>query len=191
MFAFCVVGVAGTFLGSTVSGLFWIAAGLVVLATAAGLLAWLTLRWVPNSAVGVVEKLWSSTGSVQEGHIMALDGEAGFQAGLLRGGVHFGLWRWQYRVHKTPLVTIPQGKLGYVYARDGEAAAPSQTLGHAVPCNHFQDVRGFLQADAKSGRHGRRGRQLAILREGVYAIAQFLLPRYRPQEDDARAAART
>ena len=59
---------------------------------------------------------------------------------MLRGGLHFGLWRWQYRIHKLPLVTVPQGKIGYVYARDGEALLPSQTLGQVIPCNNFQDA---------------------------------------------------
>ena len=31
-----------------------------------------------------------------------------------------------------PLVTIPQGKIGYVYARDGKPLPPSQTLGSVV-----------------------------------------------------------
>ena len=43
-----------------------------------------------------------------------------------------------------PLVSIPQGKIGYVYARDGEALLPSQTLGQVIACNNFQDARGFL-----------------------------------------------
>src|SRR5262245_13471196 len=65
-----------------------------------GLVCWLTLRYIPNQQVGIVEKLWSPVGSVPEGSIIALKGEAGYQADLLRGGIHFGLWRWQYRVHK-------------------------------------------------------------------------------------------
>jgi uncharacterized membrane protein YqiK len=135
--------------------------------------AWLTLRYIPNQKVGVVEKLWSGSGSVPEGRIIALSEEAGYQADLLRGGIHFGLWRWQYRVHKLPLVTIPQGKVGYVYARDGEPLPPSQTLARVVDCNNFQDARAFLgspnEADETKAR-GQRGRQRAILREGVYAI---------------------
>ena len=82
---------------------------------------------------------------------------------VLRGGLHFGLWRWQYSVHKRPLITIKQGKLGYVFSRAGEALGPSQTLGRVVDCNHFQDVQAFLAS-------GQKGRQRAILREGVYAI---------------------
>jgi uncharacterized membrane protein YqiK len=136
------------------------------------LLYWLTVRYIPNQEVGIIEKFWSRAGSVPEGTIIALNGEAGFQADLLRGGMHFGLWRWQYRVHRAPLVTIPQGKIGYVYARDGEALSPSQTLARIVPCNDFQDARAFLgqPGEGDAPVRGQRGRQRAILREGVYAI---------------------
>jgi uncharacterized membrane protein YqiK len=131
------------------------------------------MRYIPNNRVGVVEKLWSGRGSVPEGRIMALSGEAGFQADVLRGGLHFGLWAWQYRIHKVGLVTVPQGKIGYVYARDGDPLSPSQTIGRVVGCNNFQDARTFLLGDGKDEgdeRLGQRGRQRAILREGVYAI---------------------
>lgn len=141
----------------------------------------LGLRYISNNKVGVIEKLWSAKGSVPEGGIIALEGEAGFQADVLRGGLHFGLWRWQYRIHKVPLVTVPQGKIGYVYARDGEPLLPSQTLGKVVECNNFQDARSFLAGKGSTPDSapdtGQRGRQRAILREGVYAInlAQFLV----------------
>jgi uncharacterized membrane protein YqiK len=150
-----------------------IVGGIVLFFVLAVIVAWLTMRYIPNKQVGVVEKLWSLRGSVPEGRIIALNGEAGYQAELLRGGLHFGLWRWQYRVHKVPLVAVPQGKIGYVYARDGEALPPSQTLGRVVTSNNFQDARAFLGgADTKDGESspGQRGRQRAILREGVYAI---------------------
>jgi hypothetical protein len=127
--------------------------GLVVAALLTLLASWLTLRRIPNQQVGVVEKLWSRAGSIREGNIIALNGEAGYQVDLLRGGVHFGLWRWQYRVHKVPLVTIPQGKIGCVYARDGEPLPPSQTLGRVVPCNNCQDAHSFL------GELGDRGEE--------------------------------
>jgi uncharacterized membrane protein YqiK len=172
--------------GSLATGLDWLwsfgTTALVVMAllAAAAAFVWISLRYIPHNSVGVVEKLWSLTGSVPEGRILALHGEAGFQAELLRGGLHFGLWRFQYRLHKVPLVTIRQGRIGYVYARDGEALPPSQTLGRIVPCNNFQDARAFLgdgtsraphgTAHAADNAAGQRGRQRSILREGVYAI---------------------
>ncbi|MFL5342300.1 MAG: SPFH domain-containing protein [Gemmataceae bacterium] len=144
------------------------------------------LRYISNDRVGVVEKLWSPKGSVGEGRIIALNGEAGYQAELLRGGFHFGYWRWQFRIHKMSLVTVPQGQIGYVYARDGEPLAASQTLGRVAPCNNFQDAKAFLNGTqvgepgaSASGELvlGQRGRQRAFLREGVYAInpALFLV----------------
>lgn len=138
------------------------AAALLIL----GVLAWWAsgVRFIPHDSVGIVEKLWSFKGSLGEGKILALNGEAGFQAELLRGGVHRFYFPWQYRVHRQPLVLIPEGRIGYVYARDGRALEPRQTLGRTVPSNDFQDGRLFLH------RGGQRGRQQAILREGVYAI---------------------
>ncbi len=130
------------------------------------------LRYIPNSRVGIVEKLWSAKGSVEEGRIIALGDEAGYHVDLLRGGFHLRLWRWQYRIHKVALVTVPQGKIGYVYARDGQPLQPSQTLGRVVACNYFQDARTFLgeSSNEDPAQLGQRGRQRAILREGVYAI---------------------
>ncbi len=61
------------------------------------LVYWFSFRYIAHNSVGVVEKLWSWKGSVPEGQIIALDGEAGFEAELLRGGLHFGYWRWQYQ----------------------------------------------------------------------------------------------
>ena len=121
-----------------------LAVGLIVVFEVLG------VRYISNNRVGIVEKLWSPRGSVAEGRIIALDGEAGFQADVLRGGLHVGYWRWQFRIHKVPLVTVPQGKIGYVYARDGEPLPPSQTLGHVVACNNFQDARSFLAGEPAS-----------------------------------------
>ena len=50
----------------------------------------------------------------------------------------------QYRIHKAPLTIVPQGKIGYVFARDGEPLVPSQTLGRVVSSNCYQDARRFL-----------------------------------------------
>jgi uncharacterized membrane protein YqiK len=148
---------------------------LVILAVVAVLALFeaLGLRYIPNDRVGVVEKLWSPKGSVSEGKLLALNGEAGYQADLLRGGIHFGYWRFQYRIHKLPLVAVPQGQIGYVYARDGEPLTASQTLGRMASSNNFQDARAFLTG-GEGATVGQRGRQRAILREGVYAINQAL-----------------
>ncbi|MEN6526391.1 MAG: hypothetical protein ABFD65_07885, partial [Candidatus Polarisedimenticolia bacterium] len=128
-------------------------------------LAWLLgLRYIPHNKVGVIEKLWSARGSLSGGRIVAAQGEAGFQARLLRGGLHLGYFPWQYRIRRQPLVVVAEGKIGYVYARDGQPLPPTQTLGRTVDCNHFQDAAAFLAGG------GQRGRQRAVLREGVFAV---------------------
>jgi uncharacterized membrane protein YqiK len=127
------------------------------------------VRYIPNDRLGILEKLWSPSGSVAEGFI-ALNGEAGFQPDTLRGGFHF-FPPFQYRVHVAPLVSIPQGQIGYVYARDGVALAPEQTLADNEVARDFENVRDFL------AKGGQKGPQRKILREGVYAInlAQFVV----------------
>lgn len=128
------------------------------------------LRIIDNDKVGIVEKWWSTKGSLKE-QIIALNGEAGYQPELLRGGIHFRT-PLIYKIHVVPLVTIPQGKVAYVFARDGKPLEPTQTLGKVVgQGNNFQDVRGFLM------NGGQKGPQRGIIREGTYAfnLAQFVI----------------
>lgn len=130
----------------------------------------LGFRIIDNDKVGIVEKWWSRKGSLNE-QIIALNGEAGYQPELLRGGIHFRT-PLIYKIHVVPLVTIPQGKIAYVFARDGKSLDPTQTLGKVVPeSNNFQDVREFLI------NGGQKGPQRGIIREGTYAfnLAQFVI----------------
>src|SRR4051812_20138783 len=127
------------------------------------------VRYISNNSIAVVEKLWSFRGSVNGG-LIALEGEAGYHPDVLRGGYHFFM-PLQYRLHKVALVTIPQGQIGYVFARDGASLPATQTLGGNVTANDFQDAAHFL------GNGGQKGPQRKILREGTYEInlAQFLI----------------
>jgi uncharacterized membrane protein YqiK len=125
--------------------------------------------YIRNDSVGIVEKLWSARGSVKDG-FLSLDGRAGFRPEIFRGGAHF-LMPFQYRVHKKPLVTVPQGTIGYVFARGGAPLLPGQTLATGSSELSFENARDFLT------KGGQRGPQRRILREGVYAIntAQFIV----------------
>ena len=150
--------------------LFWPAVyGVIALAVLALVYFSGVVRYVGNNRVAIVEKLWSGKGSI-EGGFIALNGEAGFQPDVLRGGFHF-FFPCQYRVHSQPLVTIPQGQVGYVFARDGAPLGPTQTLASNIAARDFHDTRAFLSAG------GQKGPQRAILREGTYAInlAQFVV----------------
>lgn len=135
------------------------------------LVLWLVgFRLIPNDRVGIIEKRWSTKGSL-DSQIIALHREAGFQPHVIRGGIHV-LSPIMYKIHVAPLITIPQGEIGYVFARDGEPLPGTQTLGRVVPeSENFQNVEGFLQ------NGGQKGIQRAIVREGTYAfnLAQFII----------------
>ena len=63
------------------------------------------------------------------GRIIALDGEAGYQARMLSPGWHFGLWRWHYKVVNVPVLVVQPGEIALVVAADGEAIPPERVLG--------------------------------------------------------------
>jgi len=152
----------------TIQMILLIAAGLFVLYIL--IFKILGLRVINSNEVAVIEKWWSFKGSLKDA-IIALHGEAGYSPHLLRGGIHFKTVL-MYRIHKYPLITIPQGQIAYVFARDGQPLAPIQTLGKVIPeANNFQNVIGFLE------NGGQRGPQRGIIREGTYAInlAQFIV----------------
>jgi uncharacterized membrane protein YqiK len=121
-------------------------------------------RYIPNNQVGVVEKMWSARGSIKVGFI-ALHGEAGFEPEILRGGIHL-FFPFTYRIHKSDLVTVGQGKIAYVFARDGAPLQASQALAanDTDDKSDFQDVRRFLV------NGGQKGPQRKVLREGTYAV---------------------
>jgi uncharacterized membrane protein YqiK len=126
------------------------------------------IRFVPNNRIGIVEKRFGGE-SLKTG-LIALHGETGFQPQVLRGGLHYRL-PIQYAVHMVPLVTITQGKIGYVFARDGRPLEPAQVLASNVTGYDFEDVTDFLR------NGGQKGPQRLILREGTYALnlMQFIV----------------
>ena len=144
---------------------------LIIVVIGVILFFWLIgLRIIPNSKIAIVEKWWSTKGSLNE-QIIALNGEAGFQPQIIRGGIHF-LSPLMFKVHICPLVTVPQGEIAYVFARDGKPLEPIQTLGKVIPeGSNFQDTKAFLL------NGGQKGPQRGIIREGTYAfnLAQFII----------------
>ena len=118
---------------------------------------------IDEREVGVVIKKFGRA-RLAPGQLIALKGEAGYQADTLAPGLHFGYWFFQYHVIKTPMVRIAAGEIGLVLANAGAAIASERILGRSVSCNNFQDARAFL------GNGGEKGRQLAILTAGTYRI---------------------
>src|ERR1044072_1266155 len=138
-------------------------------------LAWLSpillgTVFIRERQVGIVVKKFGSR-SLAPGRLIALAGEAGYQADTLAPGLHFGYFRWQYRILKMPVTIVPQGEIALVVAADGAAIPSERILGKVVECDNFQDARKFLL------NGGEKGRQLGILTAGTYRIntALFLV----------------
>jgi uncharacterized membrane protein YqiK len=134
----------------------WVLAGAFLVFTS-------SLVLIREREVGIVIKRFAKT-ALPPGRLIALDGEAGYQADTLAPGLHFGYWPWQYRVLKVPVMVVPQGEIALVIAADGAAIPPERILGMIVACDNFQDARAFLV------NNGEKGRQLGILTAGTYRI---------------------
>jgi uncharacterized membrane protein YqiK len=126
---------------------------------------------VPDDSVGIVTKkfvLFGAHRSLPDGRIIALNGEAGFQADTLAPGLHMALWPWQFRVDLVKFLTVPQGKIGMVEACDGTPLPSGHIIARQVPCDIYQDARAFLQGG------GERGPQMDVIPSGAYRINPLL-----------------
>jgi uncharacterized membrane protein YqiK len=119
--------------------------------------------FIRERQVGIVIKKFGSR-SLPPGRLIALNGEAGYQAETLSPGLRFGFFRWQYRIVKVPVTIVPQGEIALVLAADGASIPSERILAKIVDSDNFQDARKFLL------NGGEKGRQLGILTAGTYRI---------------------
>jgi len=123
--------------------------------------------FIRERQVGIVIKKFGSR-SLPPGRLVAVGGEAGYQADTLAPGLHFGFFRWQYRIIKAPVTVVPQGEIALVVAADGASIPSERILGKVVECDNYQDARKFLL------NGGEKGRQLGIITAGTYRINKAL-----------------
>ena len=123
--------------------------------------------FIRERQVGIVIKRFGGP-SLPPNRFIALGGEAGYQADTLPPGLHFGYWRWQYRIDKAPVTVVPQGEIALVVAADGAAIPAGRILGKVVDCDNYQDARKFL------AHGGEKGRQVGILTAGTYRVNKAL-----------------
>src|SRR5438552_8584218 len=141
--------------------------GFVILVAAYRPILWLCgVILVPDDSIGVVTRKFAfgKHRQLPGGSIIALNGDAGFQADTLTPGLHFGLWPLQYRVDLVKFLTVPPGKVGCVEACDGKPLATGRIIARRVACDSFQDARAFLT------NGGARGPQMALVGPGTYRI---------------------
>ncbi len=126
---------------------------------------------VPEDRVGLVTKkfvLFGEHKELQDGRIIALNGEAGFQAKTLAPGLYFWKWVWQYSITMEKFTIIPEGQIGLIMAKDGAEIPTGNILGQLVESDNFQDAYKFLTSG------GQRGRQAAYITAGSYRINTML-----------------
>lgn len=122
---------------------------------------------IPEDCIGIINKkfvLFGEHKSLPDGKIIALQGEAGFQADTLAPGLYFGYWPWQYDITRAKFVTVKEGCIGVVETRDGSPLTNGRVLGKKVDCDAFQNARKFLE------NGGERGPQMTIIPPGTYRI---------------------
>jgi len=136
---------------------------IVVALVILGVAALLGFVIISERQVGVVVKRFSAK-PLPPDRLLALHGEAGYQADTLAPGFHFFYFPWMYSVRKVPVTVIPPGEIGLVVAADGDSIPAERILGQYVDCDDFQDARKFLT------NGGEKGRQLGILTAGAYRI---------------------
>jgi uncharacterized membrane protein YqiK len=126
---------------------------------------------VPENKVGLVTKKFVLFGANKElsgDRIIAVNGEAGFQAKMLETGLHWFMWPWQYSVDMQSFIVIPEGHIGLISAKDGKVPQTGRILGRKVECEDYQDAEAFI----KNG--GQKGRQAAFITNGSYKINTLL-----------------
>jgi uncharacterized membrane protein YqiK len=146
-----------------------------------GINIWLGTRIIDEKHSGLVIKRYGP--SLPDGRILAIDGEAGYQARMLSPGWHVGWWRWRYKIVKVPVTVVGPGEIALVVAADGKPIPSERVLGKEVACDNFQDADAFL-------RHGgERGRQLAVLTTGTYRINPALFEVVTPAKANGHGIA--
>jgi uncharacterized membrane protein YqiK len=135
------------------------------------------LQVIGEDESGLVIKKYGAP--LPPGRLVALEGEAGYQAEMLPPGWHFGYPFWRFKVTRVPVVRVRQGHIALVVANGGAPIPPGNILGCEVACDNFQDAHAFLDGG------GQKGRQLAFLTAGTYRINPSLFTVITPENAEA------
>jgi uncharacterized membrane protein YqiK len=105
------------------------------------------------------------------GRVVAIEGEVGIQAEVLKPGLHLIKWPFDRVVQKVPLIEIGPDELGVIEAIDGEPLPPGRIFAPdraQNAHNNFQDPIAFI----KQG--GVKGIQMRTLPPGLWPIHPYL-----------------
>src|SRR5215468_2908635 len=127
---------------------------------------------VPDGHLGQLFRVYGG-GSLPASKIIAVNGENGPQARIFAPGFHFELLvnvLYEVSTEQTE-VSVPDGKIARLVAKDGEALRPGEAFADPFPAKlgyAMLDAETFLRND------GQRGPQLTVLPPGKYRINHYL-----------------
>jgi uncharacterized membrane protein YqiK len=132
---------------------------ITIMLVLAGIVIFKSLHNIGPSQVGLVVKRFGK--KLEEGDLIAKQGEAGYQPDLLMPGWRFKLWPL-YRITKHDWVQVPPGAIGVVVAQVG-AAMPTgaKSAAYNDALGDFSNLREFLD------NGGQRGVQRPVLPPGT------------------------
>jgi len=120
-----------------------------------------SIHYMGPTVIGLVNKRWGK--KLSEGHVIATNGEAGFQEELLMPGLRFKLWPL-FGVSKHPWVQVPAGQIGVVIAQVGTPLPVGAKSAVYKPAfGDFGNVQAFLE------NGGQKGVQRPVLPPGTLA----------------------
>ena len=100
---------------------------------------------------------------LENGRLVAVNGEKGPQADVLPPGYHFGYFPWNFNLEAVPNMNVPEGSVGVVVALDGKSLPSGEIYAPAwTSPSEMLDAKTFLSKD------GCKGPQLTVLPPGQY-----------------------
>ncbi|RIK05413.1 MAG: hypothetical protein DCC49_12515 [Acidobacteria bacterium] len=110
----------------------------------------MSIHKIGETQVGLVTKRLSFK-KLREDNVIAMNGEAGFQADLLMPGLRWKFWP-VYKIHKHPWVQVPAGEIGVVISQVG-ASLPigAKSATYRNEFGNFSDLKAFLAAGGQKG----------------------------------------
>ena len=158
----------------------WMARG-VCISIAALFFASTSIIYIDSDEVGHMKRIYGGD-NMPASQVLAAPWQKGAQARILTPGFKFiSFVKVFYDIETFPLVTVPEGRYGFLVAKDGAPLRPNQYLADAWEQKNFQkmiDAEYFLGfdkgEDEYKGSRGQKGPQLSVLRPGQYRINQYL-----------------
>ena len=148
----------------TVRGLSFLAAILIAASS--------SFVYVEKDETGHLDKVYFG-GSLKSGEIIATDGEKGPQAEILPPGFHFQpLLTIIYNVKMEPVIEVPPGQYGFLYAKDGAPLRDDQTYADPFPAGDADKMVNDAVYFLKHG--GQKGSQTTVLTPGKYRLNHHL-----------------